>query len=481
MRMQALCLVTFLICLIAINANQSVPSFLKFIGSYKYNTTDDGKITLKRYYSSHRITYKWTEAFMVCKSSGMRMALIETDDELNNLAAMGRQNGKLFEDKVFVDGYNLTVAEYDPDSDDSDGSENEPCYSMQKYRRGKLEIRHEKCNGKLNKFLCERTEIVDRYYEENRPGDDKIDVRATFFTYIGSFETKKYYASFELKAQSNNVPKICQSFGMQMVSPINQSEYDYLGSVLQKFNDEWNSVSIAGYRSDEKESEWVTSDGQLNYEMVWNRGEPNNHNGAENCVALKNMGLPKMNDIPCDFDFQFVCEYDESLSDVKVPSQIDPMFLKPLTSYKIGSTQKEIFVSLFDVDWTTANLVCRNYGMELYTPSSSTDDETLRKKLIEFADLSNPLHVGITSTGTEDVWYSFHTGKILDFDLEWAFKYANYYPSSDSCVTLRKASDAALRYSYDSVTCTNIMYNFICQKVVEVTEDEPNITSTLPA
>ncbi|KAG4076870.1 hypothetical protein HA402_008456 [Bradysia odoriphaga] len=455
MRLQALCLSTFLTFLIAINADQSIPSFLKFVGSYKYN----GKVTLKRYYSSHRIYYKWIEAFTICKSGGMRMALIETDDELNQLAAMG--NGTLFEDRVLIDIHNLTLT--DPDSD---GSERESCYYMQKYRGGKVEIHSQKCNLELDRFLCEQTKIVDSYdSEKDRPSDDKFDVKEKFFTHIGNFATKKYYASFELKAQSNNVPKICQSFGMRMISPKSQAEYDNLKSLLLKLNDEWHSVSIAGYRSNEKESEWVDSDGRVNYEIVWNYPEPsNNRYRGEHCIALKNVNRHNhlMEDIECDTDVQFVCELDESKTDVKIPSQIDPRFLKPLTSYETGSTKKELFVSLFDVDWIAAHLMCHTFGMELFTPSSSTEDESLRKDLINITGISDELHVGITSMGTKDAWYSVNTGKSLDFEPEWAFH--NDYPSSDNCLTLRKSNE---KYSYNAVTCTSIMNHFVCQKIVK--------------
>ncbi|KAG4076871.1 hypothetical protein HA402_008457 [Bradysia odoriphaga] len=469
MRLLALCLSTFLTFLIAINADQSIPSFLKFVGSYKYNTTEDGKATLKRYYWPHRITYKWIDAFMVCKSIGMRMALIETDDELNNLIAMARRNSKIFDEKVFVDGYDLAVTE-----SDSNGTDTKPCYSIQKLRKGKLKIHSENCNYYSNKFLCEQTEIVDICdYEKNHASDDIVDVKATFFKYIGNFESKKYYASFQLKAQSNDVPKICQSFGMQMVSPRNQAEYDNLVKMLEKFDDEWNSVSIAGYRTDDEESEWVVFGEKVSYEMDWKDGQPDNRDDVEHCIALKKMDEdpPKIEDIPCRTEryfsvyrvslYQFVCELDESITDVKILSQIDPRIFKPLTNYEIGSTKKELFVSLFDVDWITAHLMCRNFGMELFTPSSSTEDETLRNKMINFTGISDVLHVGITSAGTDGAWYSVNTGKILDFDLEYANQ---YYASDYNSLTLSKTNES---YAYDTVTITNIPHHFICQMVVE--------------
>lgn len=114
----------------------------------------------------------------------MRLAVIETDAERINLAAVARRNGKLFRKKVFVDGYNLTVIE--DDYEDERRKEPEPCYSLQKETKSKLLIRSEKCNGESNKFLCERFEVVDSY-DDPQLSYNKIDVKATFFTYVGGF------------------------------------------------------------------------------------------------------------------------------------------------------------------------------------------------------------------------------------------------------------------------------------------------------
>ncbi len=147
----------------------------------EYNTTDDQKVTLKRYYLSQRTFYTWIDAFMVCKSVGMRMAFIETDAERANLAVMGRRSSKLFEYKVFVGGYNLTVTE-----DQNSNSDAMPCYSVQKGLRRKLEFRTEWCNENVNKFMCEDVVIADTYEDIHNQSGTLFDVKS-IFTYIGSF------------------------------------------------------------------------------------------------------------------------------------------------------------------------------------------------------------------------------------------------------------------------------------------------------
>ncbi len=119
---------------------------------------------------------------MACKSVGMRLAFIETDKELNNLATIGR-NSILFQKKVFVDGFNLTITEH---IDPSESYEEKPCYSIRKEPIKKLEIRSEKCNSESNQFLCEVVEVADTS-EDTDQSDTFVDVKSTFFSYIGDF------------------------------------------------------------------------------------------------------------------------------------------------------------------------------------------------------------------------------------------------------------------------------------------------------
>lgn len=146
------------------------------------HTTNDGKIIVKHYYLSQRITYKWIKAYIACKSVGMRLAFIQTDGERDNLAALGR-NSKLFRRKVFVDGYNLTITE-DSSYTENDGK---TCYSIRKESIGKLETRSERCNDKAHKFLCEDVEVADDTYKDTNESDIFVDVKSTFFTYVDDF------------------------------------------------------------------------------------------------------------------------------------------------------------------------------------------------------------------------------------------------------------------------------------------------------
>lgn len=71
-----------------------------------------------------------------------------------------------------------------------------------------------------------------------------------------------------------------------MASPQNQAEYENIGKLLQRFSDDWDSVSIAGYRSEENNDDWVVNNNKMNYEIDWNEGEPNNHGEGEDCIGM---------------------------------------------------------------------------------------------------------------------------------------------------------------------------------------------------
>lgn len=102
--------------------------------------------------------------------------------------------------------------------------------------------------------------------------------------------------------------------------------------------------------------------------------------------------------------------------------------------------------------------------MELFTPSSAAEDDILRKKFEKSEDIPTMLHVGVTSMGTEDVWYTINSGKILDYDFEWS-QYTDYYSENANCLRLRKRYE---KFSYEAVSCVNAVSHFVCQKVVDV-------------
>lgn len=128
---------------------------------------------------------------------------------------------------------------------------------------------------------------------------------------------------------------------------------------------------------------------------------------------------------------------------------------------EIGSLKKKLYVSLYDVDWLSALLTCKTFDMDLLTPSSEAEDKLLREKLEKFDDIPTTLHVGVTSMGIKDEWYSIISGKVFDFDFDFS---PDYYSADSNCLKMRKYYE---KFSYNVVTCINSLSRFICQKVID--------------
>jgi len=431
----------------------------RFVGSYKCNTTGTGEITLKNYYLSQRITYNWIDSFLSCKSVGMRLAYIESKAEINNLGAIAKHNPKLFARKIFIDGHDLTDAQSPP---------TEQCYSVQKYARSKLEIRLEECTGKTQKFLCEKFEVVDNY-EDPFP-NNSLDVKETFLNYLGKYEAKTYYVNSNIQTSQSNAHKICQSLDMRIASPQNQDEFENLHHLLRIVPLGLDDIVIAGYRSEENGNDWVSSNNNLNYDVEWSDDQPSNANSDKHCIAIRRYNL-KLKNIRCSYYYPFICELDAS---VKYESKFNEIefsrYLKPLTSYNIGSENSQLFLSVYEANWPSAIITCKNFGMELLTPKSEEEEAILRKKLNEDVKIPSPLHVGATAIGTDEKleqFYAFHTGKVFNFDLEWQQK-QNYDAYENECLRLLRSDK---KFHFGTVDCVNSTSHFICQKISEKTNE----------
>jgi len=94
--------------------------------------------------------------------------------------------------------------------------------------------------------------------------------------------------------------KDCQSNGAELVSIGDQEELDKIWGLMggSKKN-YWIGLSDGGV-----EGQFTNPDGSMF--ATWNEGEPNNHGGNEDCVAIG--AGSKWNDCPCDLTNFYICE-----------------------------------------------------------------------------------------------------------------------------------------------------------------------------
>uniref|UniRef100_A0A3B3I261 C-type lectin domain-containing protein n=1 Tax=Oryzias latipes TaxID=8090 RepID=A0A3B3I261_ORYLA len=98
----------------------------------------------------------------------------------------------------------------------------------------------------------------------------------------------------------------CVSEGLNLVSIHSPEEQRYVKFLISNFDTNERATWI-GYTDAEQEGVWLWSDRTIDNYQNWNRGEPNNYNGPENC-AVTNWGFfRRWNDINCSEKFPFLC------------------------------------------------------------------------------------------------------------------------------------------------------------------------------
>lgn len=131
---------------------------------------------MKQYYLSQRLTYTWSQSYVLCKSVGMRLAMIESKNERDNLRNIVTAHPKLFQEEFHVDGHNMTASQ-----------KPSTCLSISRVMRGKLRANEVGCNSNDKKFMCEDVDVVDEYVEPAvKPKELNLDTRKTFFSYLGT-------------------------------------------------------------------------------------------------------------------------------------------------------------------------------------------------------------------------------------------------------------------------------------------------------
>lgn len=151
------------------------------IFSTEFNTTDEGKFTIKHYYASSRIVYTWNDAFLSCQSAGMRIATIESQDEITKLFKISQRKQKLFRTPLHIDGKFFSGK----DTNDHPA----PCSEYVLQHRVSYEVRPRSCDRGESGFLCEVVEVSDTF--EGPDGKRALDVKATFFTLVGDYSNRE--------------------------------------------------------------------------------------------------------------------------------------------------------------------------------------------------------------------------------------------------------------------------------------------------
>ena len=96
----------------------------------------------------------------------------------------------------------------------------------------------------------------------------------------------------------------CLGMSSDLVSITNVQEQGFITSITRKYGGErfW-----LGFNDKRVEGKFEWSDGSRVTYTYWNRREPNDNRGGEDCAELAG-NRPMWNDMPCRHTFYFICK-----------------------------------------------------------------------------------------------------------------------------------------------------------------------------
>uniref|UniRef100_A0A8C9Z4X0 C-type lectin domain-containing protein n=1 Tax=Sander lucioperca TaxID=283035 RepID=A0A8C9Z4X0_SANLU len=97
----------------------------------------------------------------------------------------------------------------------------------------------------------------------------------------------------------------CKSDGGNLASVHSEEEHVFLRTFINQVTGE-NITSWIGGSDSVQEGEWMWSDGSTFDYKHWDKGQPDNKGGVENCLQM-NYEERDWNDAPCNIIYPFLC------------------------------------------------------------------------------------------------------------------------------------------------------------------------------
>ncbi|XP_073943666.1 uncharacterized protein isoform X1 [Choristoneura fumiferana] len=339
---------------------------------YEYNKNTDAFYKLHtegttKYYASKK-----------CKAEGAELVKITSDEDLKQVHGMMKKLSDL-------DDYIMVVSDVDSD----EPRLNYECNVVN--RRGKIE----KTTGRQQlPFVC-------KVAAKDAPYNEECGV------YSNDYESKmsttgSCYRVSTTEATWNEANANCQAEGAHLVILSNEKELEVLFNMLKEKPHDSETQYFAGVRAvTTTESRFFKTVLNQTLDEVeygpWEKEEPNDYEGGENCVALDTRRHGKYNDVWCHVRMPYVCESSGAPLEISTtPSTPKSVPTEPLPSKQYRSdyeynkhTDAFYKVHTERASKNSASVKCIEEGAELAKISSQEDLKQIQAMMNKFPDLKD--------------------------------------------------------------------------------------------
>lgn len=145
----------------------------------------------------------------------------------------------------------------------------------------------------------------EKFNNFNRLQEILLASRGALFERIGS---KVYYLSKKRRLNWLGAEQKCRDLGGHLISLKSQEELDAVSAKFDIPNEFWIDI----WDPNNNNNYLSVTTGLKPSFGNWVPGEPNNYNNGEHCVNLKpHSSKYLMNDLNCNVEIHFVCEFDD--------------------------------------------------------------------------------------------------------------------------------------------------------------------------
>eukprot|EP00118_Oscarella_pearsei_P022672 m.264678 g.264678 ORF g.264678 m.264678 type:complete len:1411 (+) comp40476_c0_seq1:1691-5923(+) len=248
----------------------------------------------------------------------------------------------------------------------------------------------------------------------------------------------------------------CRQYGADLISIHSPEELSF---VVTQFQQKKYGTIWFGLNDRNIEGGYTWSDGSPVQYTSWNRGEPNNYYGQEDCVQIYNS--KKWNDLACGKQLNFGCKINIAKSVATPAATIQPYYNHNCDD---GWNSHGPYCYLFEYGaknektWQDAQTHCQSHSANLTSITSLDEEEFIANTILNTINnsaVTNRMWIGLTDNVKEGS-YQWIDGSDFPFSY-WNSGEPNNWRGDEDCGEIVRG-----QYWNDN-TCTKTQ-PFICKK-----------------